>query len=67
MPTVTSSTASVGRASVPAIPGGLATLAVRNAVMSELFEDQVNVVQAVVAGARRSLLFTRGDGAKPLR
>lgn len=48
-------------------PAGLAPLAVRNAVMSELFEDQVNVVQAVVAGARRSLLFTRGDGAKTLR
>lgn len=48
-------------------PGGLATLAVRNALMNELFEDQVNVAQAVVAGARRSLLFTRGDGAKALR
>ena len=47
-------------------PAGLASLAVRNAVLCDLFDDQVNVVQGVVGGARRSLLFTRGDRAKPL-
>jgi hypothetical protein len=45
---------------------GLAALAVRNGMLSDLFDDQVNVVQGTVAGARRSLLFTKGDRAKPL-
>lgn len=43
------------------------TLRVRNAILCELYEDQVNVVQGMVAGARRSLLFVRGDGFKALR
>lgn len=47
-------------------PSGLAPLSVRNAVMCDLFDDQVNVVQGTVSGARRSLLFTKGDRAKPL-
>ena len=47
-------------------PAGLAPLSVRNAVMCDLFDDQVNVVQGSVGGARRSLLLTRGDRAKPL-
>lgn len=47
-------------------PAGLAPLSVRNAVMCDLFDDQVNVVQGTVSGARRSLLFTRGDRAKRL-
>lgn len=45
---------------------GLGALAVRNAMLCDLFEDQVNVVQGTIGGARRSLLFTRGDRAKPL-
>lgn len=45
---------------------GLAGLKVRAAMLCELYDDQVNVVQGVVAGARRSLLFTRGDGVKTL-
>ena len=44
----------------------LATLKVRNSFLCELYDDQVNVVQATVGTARRSLLFTKGDGAKPL-
>ena len=48
-------------------PAGLAPLAVRNAFLCDLFDDQVNVVQGTVGGARRSLLFTRGDRAKPLQ
>jgi hypothetical protein len=45
----------------------LATLRVRNAVLCDLFEDQVNVVQATVASERRSLLFVRGDSYKTVR
>ena len=47
-------------------PAGLALLSVRNAVMCDLFDDQVNVVQGTIGGSRRSLLFTRGDRAKRL-
>ena len=42
-------------------------LQVRNAMLCELFEDQVNVVQGTVEGTRRSLLFVRGDRFKQLR
>jgi hypothetical protein len=42
-------------------------LQVRNAMLCDLYEDQVNVVQGVVDGARRSLLFVRGDRFKRLR
>jgi hypothetical protein len=45
----------------------LATLRVRNAVLCDLFEDQVNVVQGIAGGERRSLLFVRGDRFKPVR
>ena len=52
------------------LEGGVArdvgALQVRNAMLCELYEDQVNVVQGVVGGARRSLLFVRGDGFKAL-
>ena len=46
--------------------GGLAPLAVRNALLCDLFDDQVNVIQGAVAGVRRSILFTKGDRAKAL-
>ena len=42
-------------------------LQVRNAMLHDLYADQINVVQAVVSGARRSLLFMRGDRFKPLQ
>lgn len=45
---------------------GLAALKVRNRVLCDVWDDQVNVVQGTVAGVRRSLLFTKGDGSKPL-
>ena len=45
---------------------GLAPLRVKSAVLCDLFDDQINVVQGTVAGARKSVLFTRGDAAKPL-
>ena len=39
----------------------------RNVMLCELYEDQVNVVQSTMEGTRRSLLFVRGDSFKPLR
>jgi hypothetical protein len=39
---------------------------VRSAILSDVFTDQVNIVQATVAGQRRTLLFTPGAGLKPL-
>jgi hypothetical protein len=42
----------------------LASLRVRSAVLCDLFDDQVNVVQGTAGGERRSLLFVRGDGYK---
>lgn len=47
--------------------GGAESLRLRDAMLCELFADQVNVVQGTVAGARRSVLFTRGDAPKSLR
>jgi hypothetical protein len=44
----------------------LASLNVRNGFLCDLFGDQVNVVQATIGTGRRSILFTRGDPAKPL-
>ena len=38
----------------------------RNALLSEMFADQVNIVQASYGGARRTLLFTPWDGTKVL-
>jgi hypothetical protein len=42
-------------------------LQVRDAILCELYDDQVNVVQSNIGGARRSVLFVRGDGYKALR
>ena len=47
-------------------PTGLSGVRVRNQALVELFDDQVNVVMADYDGRRESLLFTKGDGAKPL-
>lgn len=47
-------------------PGGLSGVRLRNQALVELFDDQVNVVMADYDGRRESLLFTKGDGAKPL-
>lgn len=52
------------RAPMGAAPAGAR---VRNAVLTELFTDQVNVVRAAVGGAPQTLLFTPGDGMKALR
>ena len=42
-------------------------LQVRNTMLCELHEDQVNVVQTTIEGTRRTLLFVRDDRFKPLR
>ena len=47
-------------------PGAAERLTVHNRMHFELFEDQVNVVQATLGGRRHSELFTRGDRPKPL-
>lgn len=39
---------------------------VRSAILSDVFTDQVNIVQSSVGGRRQTLLFTPGDGLKPL-
>lgn len=52
------------RGAAPASPAGGR---VRHALLTEVFGDQVNVVQASVAGRRETLLFAPGDAAKPLR
>lgn len=41
-------------------------LQLRNAFLFERFADQVNIVQADLAGSTRTILFTAGDGSKPL-
>ena len=41
-------------------------LRLRNALLFERFPDQINIVQANVAGATRTILFTTGDGPKSL-
>ena len=43
-----------------------ASLELRNALLCELFSDQVNIVQIDANGAKKSVLFTRGDGPKRL-
>ena len=47
-------------------PANPATLRLKNAMLCDLFADEVNIVRATLAGAVRSTLFTRGDGAKPI-
>ena len=47
-------------------PARLAGVRVLNRVLLDLYDDQINLVQAVYEGRRYSLLFTKGDGAKRL-
>ena len=49
-----------------AVSGSLAGASMRNALLTEVFTDQVNIVQATLDGRRRTLLFTSRDGMKPL-
>ena len=45
---------------------GTKKLKILNSVMTELFDDQVNVVQTVTGTSRASRLFVRGDGLKAM-
>ena len=49
-----------------AVAGGLAKARVLSALLSERFEDQVNIVRASYDGRVTTLLFTRGEPAKAL-
>ena len=49
------------------VPGGLKGTHLQNSIHTELFSDQVNIVQARFAGRSESLLFTRGDGEKTVQ
>jgi hypothetical protein len=51
---------------VAAAPAGLAGGRVASTLLSERFEDQVNIVRATYGGRTRTLLFTRGEAAKAL-
>jgi hypothetical protein len=48
------------------LDGSSQTVTARNAVLCEVFADQVNIVQVTSGSSKRSVLFTRGDGAKRL-
>lgn len=45
----------------------LGGVAVRNTLMSDVFSDQVNMVQTSIGGRRQLLLFSRNDGPKSFR
>lgn len=49
-----------------ASPGGLSGIRVRNAMLCDLYDDQVNIVRAISPGATNTLMFTRNESAKPL-
>jgi hypothetical protein len=46
------------------LPGGLSGARIQNAVLAELYADQVNVVMTDGAATHTSFLFTRGDAPK---
>jgi hypothetical protein len=43
------------------LPGSLSKASLRNALLFDLFEDQVNIVNVLNKGKRNSLVFKRGD------
>jgi hypothetical protein len=45
---------------------GLSGVRVRAGMLFDLYQDQINIVQASYDGRRVSLLFTHGDEPKPL-
>jgi 4-hydroxy-3-methylbut-2-en-1-yl diphosphate synthase IspG/GcpE len=49
-----------------AIAGAVDKVSLRNSLLGETFKDQINIVQVASSGAKRSLVFTRDDGAKRL-
>jgi len=49
-----------------AMTAGTDKISLRNSLLGETFKDQINIVQVASGGAKRSLVFTRDDGAKRL-
>ena len=49
-----------------ALAGGVDRVSLRNSLLGETFKDQINIVQVASGAAKRSLVFTRDDGAKRL-
>lgn len=47
-------------------PGDPRGVRLSNTLLFDLFGDQINIVQSSVTGRTHTLLFTRGDGPKPL-
>lgn len=47
-------------------PEQLRRLTIRDQMLCELFPDQVNVVRIADGASTKSMLFTRGDGEKPI-
>ena len=47
-------------------PSGIAGFQVAHKVLFDLYNDQINIVQATYSGKKTSLLFTRGEGFKRL-
>lgn len=47
------------------VPGGLAEARISNGLLSDRFQDQVNIVRATYDGRTTTLIFTPGDPAKP--
>ena len=48
------------------VPAGLSGSSIIDRLQTELYGDQVNLVQARYAGRSETLLFSPGDGARPL-
>lgn len=44
----------------------LASMKLADGMLSELFDDQINIVQTVAGERHESMLFTKGDGAKSI-
>lgn len=44
----------------------LASMKLADQMLSELFDDQINIVQTVAGEKHASMLFTKGDGAKSI-
>ena len=47
-------------------PVPLSGVEVRNRMHAEMYDDQINIVQALYGGQRQSMLFAKGSGAKRL-
>ena len=48
------------------LPGGFSKASLRNALLFDLFEDQVNIVNVLNNGKKRSLVFRRGGDMQEL-